>query len=570
MNICCRRWVRLAIGGVAIWCGAASGLVAAPSVPYLVKDINAGDGDGTIGDLTDVNGTLFFHGFDGVDTGSLWKSNGTAAGTVLVSDDEPNGVLKFLTNLNGRVFFLAEGGPLGEEMWVSDGTPEGTFMPKDIYPGPLSALPRNLFAYNDTLLFDVQDGVHGFELWRSDGTETGTVMVKDINPGSGNSSASGMVTVNGMGLFSADDGTHGAELWKTDGTEAGTVLVKDINPGIGSGAGSGVTIAGNSMSIFPGTTSSQGSELWRTDGTEAGTSLIKDINPGAVGADPRYLTSVDDMAFFQVNNGPNKGELWKSDGTEAGTVLVKDINPLGIDRDFGPMFDVNGTLFLLADDGTHGTELWKSDGTEAGTQMVVDLVPGSGSPGFFPAGLMAVNEKLLFAAAIPNAGRNDHTLFVSDGTAEGTEPVFTVPGIKSSTLRITDLEYTGTHLFFRAPLTVDEDGVAYNFELFAISLVPTATLLGDFNGNSAVDAADYTVWRNHMGTSFDLGGNGNEIGDSAGIVDMADYATWKVHYGESLPELSEGSSTTIPEPTSGLLWIGTAIALMARRRNRRG
>ena len=39
--------------------------------------------------LTNVNGTLFFAADDGTNGCELWKSDGTAAGTVLVKDIRP-------------------------------------------------------------------------------------------------------------------------------------------------------------------------------------------------------------------------------------------------------------------------------------------------------------------------------------------------------------------------------------------------------------------------------------------------------------------------------------------------
>ena len=58
-------------------------------------------------------------------------------------------------------------------------------------------------------------------------------------------------------------------------------------------------------------------------------------------------------------------------------------------------------------------------------------------------------------------------------------------------------------------------------------------LAGDFNDDGIVDAADYTVWRNNLGSDFDLGGNGDETGASHDIVDQGDYLLWKQHFGES-------------------------------------
>src|SRR5262249_1725539 len=153
------------------------------------------------------NGTLFFTADDVVFGRELWKSDGTAAGTVPVSGLGGSN----LTNVNGTLFFTADGGN-GTELWKSDGTTAGTTLVKDIYPGgawsyvyqypqgywqytPYSSWPANLTNVNGTLLFTASDG-NGRELWRSDGTAAGTVLVKDINPGS-SSYPSDLTNVNG-------------------------------------------------------------------------------------------------------------------------------------------------------------------------------------------------------------------------------------------------------------------------------------------------------------------------------------------------------------------------------------
>jgi hypothetical protein len=53
----------------------------------------------------------------------------------------------------------------------------------------------------------------------------------------------------------------------------------------------------------------------------------------------------------------------------------------------------------------------------------------------------------------------------------------------------------------------------------------------DFNGDGVVDAADYTVWRNHFGLSS---GAKRADGDANadGAVDAADYAVWRKDFGK--------------------------------------
>lgn len=101
-------------------------------------------------------------------------------------------------------------------------------------------------------------------------------------------------------------------------------------------------------------------------------------------------------------------------------------------------------------------------------------------------------------------------------------------------------------------------------------LTPIAPSPGDFNGDGAVDAADYTVWRDHLGSNFDLGGNGDESGASAGIIDAADYNLWKAHFSEPA---GSGASTgldtaniAVPEPTTLSLAALIGLAGWTRKR----
>ena len=55
-------------------------------------------------------------------------------------------------------------------------------------------------------------------------------------------------------------------------------------------------------------------------------------------------------------------------------------------------------------------------------------------------------------------------------------------------------------------------------------------MLGDFNANGIVDAADYVVWRNSLGvTGSGLAADGN--GDN--MVTQLDYAIWKANFGDT-------------------------------------
>ncbi len=102
----------------------------------------------------------------------------------------------------------------GIELWKSDGTAAGTVLLKDINPGTNTSDPENFININNTLYFQADDGTNGYELWKSDGTAAGTVLLKDINPGTNNSDLSNFINFNNTLYFTARDATNGIELWK--------------------------------------------------------------------------------------------------------------------------------------------------------------------------------------------------------------------------------------------------------------------------------------------------------------------------------------------------------------------
>jgi len=86
-----------------------------------------------------------------------------------------------------------------------------------------------------------------------------------------------------------------------------------------------------------------------------------------------------------------------------------------------------------------------------------------------------------------------------------------------------------------------------------VTIPVAASVAGDYNGNGIVDAADYTIWRDTLGSTTDLRANGDNTGASAGKIDQADFTFWKSHFG-GLGSASFGSGA-VPEPSSITLAI---------------
>ena len=447
------------------------------------------------------NGVIFFFNSDPGNSMSLWRSDGTTQGTSLVKTiaftpsappyTTPTFYPQQILALNGAAYFFVADVDHGAELWKSDGTAAGTVMLKDIRPGPDSCNPRGMAIVGGNLYFMADDGVHGEELWKTDGTAAGTVMVKDINPaGTRNDSCAysqlysfGVVAeFNGKMLFVTDDGKRGFELWISDGTAAGTQLLKDV--GVGSHSSLSYPVACGDRALYFGANDGvHGMELWRSDGRTA--SLVKDLWPGGQGG---LLTSIDipgmtaytqtpfphnmvclngsiyfcaadgtsraglyrcDSAtgsvstiksglselltlgksggsvIFSYMGTQNNLEIWGSDGTAAGTKLLQRFSPAtpsyssfyisGYDS---PMAELNGCLYF-GSNSTLQPGLFKSDGTAAGTTLVSNLsLTQAGYPsGYYatPSMIKATGAKLFMIAS--------DRLWVSDGTSPGTRAI---------------------------------------------------------------------------------------------------------------------------------------------------
>jgi ELWxxDGT repeat protein len=121
----------------------------------VLKDINPGPSDGInpLGFLfLAISDRLYFPALDEFGL-ELWISDGNPDGTRLIKDIHPGvswSVPVFLTPLRGNVLFAADDrytpGLLcwDRELWKSDGTAAGTVRVKDINAGPCASIPTGL------------------------------------------------------------------------------------------------------------------------------------------------------------------------------------------------------------------------------------------------------------------------------------------------------------------------------------------------------------------------------------------------------------------------------------------
>ena len=104
------------------------------------------------------------------------------------ADSDPNS----LVNANGTLYFSADDGVHGRELWKSNGTAAGTVLVRDLYTGMIGGLDSGgigglfhseIVAIGSTVYFAGSTALTGKELYKSNGTSSGTTLVRDVyNP----------------------------------------------------------------------------------------------------------------------------------------------------------------------------------------------------------------------------------------------------------------------------------------------------------------------------------------------------------------------------------------------------
>ncbi|RKH69809.1 hypothetical protein [Corallococcus aberystwythensis] len=379
----------------------------------------------TLEGLTHVQGTLYFATNDFLpEPSTLWRSNGTEAGTVPVRTFPFGyGELTEPVAVGSRLFFQLYSPATGNELWLSDGTSSGTRLVEDITAGPAGSTLRNPVSLNGRLVFFREGtGTADTELWRSDGTASGTLRVRAVD---GTQGLYNRLTlqVGGALLFFRDEAT-GTRLWRTNGMLAGTEAVLRLSPG--QTTIQQVAQAGN-LGLFV-LQNGPNHQVWKTDGTAQGTVLLEAFGryvkilgvlgsrvylasvdaasqqmriqslllsgggKSSVATLPKY--SADDFPFVQntatsagslyfavghLGDGPapDAVELWATDGTSSGTRRLFATLSRG-DEVYSPVFATGEGVVLFNGSPTDDlVEPWFTRGTAATTGRLVAPGPGT-------------------------------------------------------------------------------------------------------------------------------------------------------------------------------------------------
>lgn len=337
---------------------------------------------------------------DGVGPRALWRSDGTAEGTVKVSDATSGSYFPA-----GRSLFFTR----DHTLWTTTGTPERTtqatafttLFPHE--PSIVAIVGDKIFASVDQKLWVTTTALGtavslgapagtrpvdiagramfmvGSSVWSTDGTPAGTfAVVNDLGESPTNFGIAAPAVAGGLYYFITNS-SSGVKLWKSDGTFQGTTAVRTFSQTIPK-----FMPAARNLFFVVGT------QLWVTDGTDAGTHSLPATTTGA------YFAAIGDRILFSATDAATGVELWQSDGTDAGTKVVRDIFPGTASGNPSELTAMGNLIYFGADDGLHGREIWVTDGTTDGTKLAADVEPGAfgSQPGY----LVSAGQRLFFNA----------------------------------------------------------------------------------------------------------------------------------------------------------------------------
>lgn len=254
-------------------------------------------------------------------------------------------------------------------------------------------------------------------------------------------------------------------------------------------------------------------------------SITADENGNATAFQPgNYNSFLSASGTFGSAGGNPTGEIGGSLGVDTSITHTFTTTVERVERNVDFTFPPDGVADAVVN-GWYTTVTWTNDATDA---------------------------EVLFV----DTNNGDFAEFdVDTGLGVYDEDVFNRAG------RVENIDTLGFMIFNNQPFE-DGDG-SFTISNFVVEYEDGVQVQGDFTGDGLVDAADYTKWRDTLGSTTDLAADGNEND----VIDEGDYTVWKTSL--SNPGGSLSGAANVPEPNA-LLLVSLAGGLIALGRTRNG
>lgn len=334
-----------------------------------------------------ISGVVYYSVDDGVHGSQVWKTDGTAAGTSMVSDINASGggcQPYDLTEFNGTLYFIAIVATgtfgIGQDLYKTDGTLAGTtLVAANVQPTAPIQIGNELYF----LAYDSSSNLTN--LYKTDGTAAGTVSIPGVFDFTG---ASGSMPMVGMGVnLYIESGDDILQVTPADQTQVVATLPTGID--IEDPSQFELFATDNAIYFTDGYRdgNSEGLALYTNDGTPGSTSAV--LSSGIPGEFEVSAVALGDDLIFTTPTS-----LYRTDGTIAGT--------FAIGGDAADLTVAGSNVYFTQNSYYFGTEtygqLWVTDGTVGGTRLVSALASAGSTP-ISPWGTLAANNSLYFVGS---------------------------------------------------------------------------------------------------------------------------------------------------------------------------
>lgn len=367
------------------------------------------------------------------------------------------------------------------------------------------------------------------------------------------SSGGSLATVTGAGsslttpgtIYVGSTGTGALSVRNGGSVTSGGVQLRGLNSGSGivlvTGAGSTFNVT-NALTIGlpePGFTTGPAELIIELGGT---VTVGGDINVDISGLVQLHGGTLDANAIRFLSGG---GDFdWDSGTLHARSFSHNLVNQGGI---LAPGHSAGRTTITGSYTQQQGAALQiEIGGNTPGTDYdVVELVP---TINLAIANLGGDLQLDLIGSFVPSAANTFTVLTAGDGITGAFSNV-------ANGQRLTTIDGLGSFLVHYGA------GSAFDAKLVVLSAF-VAALAGDYNNNNVVDAADYTIWRDRLGSPTSLPND-----DTPG-VGSDDYDRWKENFGQIAGAGSIAfDNAAVPEPST-LVLLMLAVSGWRFRRGR--